>query len=84
MYSDIFFGYMRENWRHFRTHHSDKEIEHAIYSELKSPDYKNLRQALLAENSSLPPFVISNCSVLDRNLSYVTKNIAIEYQPDAK
>ena len=79
MYSDIFFGYMKETWRYFRTHHSNKEVEHAIYSELKSTDYHKLRQSLLAENSQLPPFVISYCPLLDRNLSYVAKNNAIEF-----
>ena len=50
-----------------------------IYSELKAPDYEKLRKKYISEGLDYPEVVISNCPVLHKNLSFMSKNNAIEY-----
>ena len=79
MYSEAFWMLFKDSWKNLKTSKSDSEVEHAIYQELKSNAYTDLRQTFISEGRDLPDFKIQNCPVLDRNLAIFAKNNAIKY-----
>ena len=76
MYSEAFFLVLRDSWKNLKTTWSDKEIEHILYKELRSEPYRELRKAYLEDNCEFPAIKLTNCPILEKNLSFLTKNNA--------
>ena len=59
------------------TIHSNEEVELLLLNELKSPQYKPLRQLYLADND-YPAIEIMNCAIFDK-LNWLTLNPAVQF-----
>ena len=73
---------LKDSWHNFvgTAVDSDKWVEHALHSELKSDRFAELRRAYLGEGRDLfPPLRLTNCAIFDKNLSILTKNNAVQY-----
>ena len=79
MYSEAFFILLRDSWHNLSTSYSDKKIEHVLSNELKTGRFSGLRQAYIREERDFPEIKVTNCAILNKNLSILTKNNAIQY-----
>ena len=81
MFSDSFFLLLSDSKRNLLTSRSDVEVEHAIFTELKSDEFQTLRKTYIEEGLDFPKVVITNCPILSKNLGLLTKNNAITFTP---
>ena len=79
MYSDSFFMLLKDSKQNILTRRSDVEVEHAIYTELKSKEFESLWKSYIEEGLDFPDVVISNCPIISKNLGLLTKNNAITF-----
>ena len=68
------------------TSRSDTEVEHFIYSTLKSKQMEPMRATYIREGLDFPKVVLTNCPILGRGTSrgLLTQTNGVEFSPDSQ